>query len=77
MSCQHLTCYAPAGKSWSVATCSGKGFPYIPSSLELSRYCQSPDHRHCPAFPRRQDRENATCLWPELAVVALAQCCRK
>jgi len=74
MPCQYLSCYTSAGETWSVATCSAKGTPYIPSTLELTHYCHTVVPHRCPVFFQSLDRHEETCLWPELEVAALAQC---
>ncbi len=74
MPCQYLSCYTPADTTWSVATCSGKGAPYIPSTLELTRYCQTVSHRQCPVIFQSLPLDDDICSWPELEVAALAQC---
>ncbi|MGV1098382.1 hypothetical protein ACUUL3_03100 [Thiovibrio sp. JS02] len=50
MSCKHLYLYSPAGKQWSVASCSCKSTPYVPSMQELDSYCRTARYALCPFF---------------------------
>ncbi|MFA6283827.1 MAG: hypothetical protein WCT30_09255 [Desulfurivibrionaceae bacterium] len=50
MSCKHLLHYSHGTNIWSVASCSAKNTPYVPSLHELERYCQSGRHTVCPAY---------------------------
>jgi hypothetical protein len=50
MSCKHLLRYSHSPQIWSVASCSAKNSPYVPSLQELERYCQCGNHIVCPAF---------------------------
>ncbi len=74
MHCQHLSCYTPANNTWSVASCSFQGIPYVPSAQELENYCKAGRHQHCPLFFQSLPPLHDQCTWPELEVVALARC---
>lgn len=74
MHCQYLSCYIPADKTWSVASCSLNGAPYVPSVQELEIYCKKGRHEQCPVFFRSFPPLNDKYAWPELEVIALAQC---
>ena len=50
MSCKHLLHYSHGTHIWSVASCSAKNTPYVPSLHELERFCQSTRHVVCPAY---------------------------
>jgi len=50
MPCKHLLRYSHGTNIWSVATCSAKNAPYVPSLHELESYCQSSKHSVCPAY---------------------------
>ncbi|MCG2739319.1 MAG: hypothetical protein L6300_03650 [Syntrophaceae bacterium] len=50
MSCKHLLHYCRGTHIWSVASCSAKKTPYVPSLRELESYCQSGRHTVCPAY---------------------------
>lgn len=50
MPCKHLLHYSHGTNIWSVASCSAKNTPYVPSLNELERYCQSGKHVVCPAY---------------------------
>ena len=50
MPCKHLLYYSRGANIWSVASCSAKNTPYVPSLHELERYCQSGNHIVCPAY---------------------------
>ena len=50
MPCKHLLHYSQGTPAWSVASCSAKNTPYVPSLVELERYCQSGNHIVCPAY---------------------------
>lgn len=74
MRCQHLSCYTSVNKSWSVASCSFKRTPYVPSVQELESYCTTERYHHCPLFSQSLHPLDDKCFWPELEVMALAQC---
>ncbi len=74
MPCQYLSCYSPANNTWSVASCSFKGTPYVPSVQELENYCKAGRHEQCPVLFQSLLPLHDKYLWPELEVVALAQC---
>ena len=50
MHCKHLLHYSHGTHIWSVASCSAKNTPYVPSLHELERFCQSGRHTVCPAY---------------------------
>ncbi len=50
MKCKHLDFYSPGIKEWSVACCSAKKSLYVPSAIELEKFCQSDRHGNCHAF---------------------------
>jgi hypothetical protein len=50
MPCKHLLHYSHGKHTWSVASCSAKNTPYVPSLYELERFCQSGRHLACPAY---------------------------
>jgi len=50
MSCKHLLRYSHSPHIWSVASCSAKNTPYVPSLRELENYCQSGRHTVCPGY---------------------------
>jgi hypothetical protein len=50
MHCKHLLHYSNGTNIWSVASCSAKNTPYVPSLHELERFCQSGRHTVCPAY---------------------------
>ena len=50
MHCKHLLHYSHGTNIWSVATCSAKNTPYVPSLHELERFCQGGRHAVCPAY---------------------------
>ena len=50
MHCKHLLHYNQKTQAWSVASCSAKNTPYVPSLHELERYCQNGRHAVCPAY---------------------------
>lgn len=50
MSCKHLLHYRRGTHIWSVASCSAKNTPYVPSLRELENYCQNGRHTVCPAY---------------------------
>ncbi len=51
MPCKHLLHYSHnTTHIWSVASCSAKNTPYVPSLNELERFCQSGRHIVCPAY---------------------------
>jgi len=50
MHCKHLLHYSRRTHTWSVASCSAKKTPYVPSLGELEKFCQSSKHRVCPAY---------------------------
>ena len=74
MHCQYLSCYTPANNAWSVASCSFKGTPYIPSVQELEKYCKASRDQQCPAFVQSLPPLPDKHLWPELECRALALC---
>lgn len=74
MHCQYLSCYTPANNTWSVASCSLHGAPYVPSVRELEIYCKIGRHEQCPVFFRSLPPLYDQYVWPELEVIALAQC---
>ncbi len=73
MHCKHLSCYTPVNKSWSVASCSFSGTPYVPSVQELENYCKTGSQQQCPVFFQSLPPLHDKCFWPELAVMAQAQ----
>ncbi len=66
MRCKHLYLYAPAGKQWTVASCSCKAAPYVPSMSELEGYCKTGRHLLCPSLlaslPASSGREQTAVL---------------
>lgn len=48
MKCKHLLHYTPASNTWSVFSCTAKNTPYVPSLVELERFCQTSQHAICP-----------------------------
>ena len=50
MHCKHLLHYSHGTNIWSVASCSAKNIPYVPSLNELERFCQCGRHTACPAY---------------------------
>lgn len=50
MHCKHLLHYSHGTNIWSVASCSAKNTPYVPSLHELERFCQCGRHTVCPAY---------------------------
>lgn len=50
MHCKHLLHYSHATNIWSVASCSAKNTPYVPSLDELERFCQCGRHTVCSAY---------------------------
>lgn len=50
MHCKHLLHYSHGTHTWSVASCSAKNTPYVPSLGEVERFCQSGKHTVCPAY---------------------------
>ena len=50
MHCKHLLYYSHTTHTWSVASCSAKNTPYVPSLGEVERFCQSGRHIVCPAY---------------------------
>lgn len=74
MSCQYLSCYTPFNKSWSVASCSLNGMPYVPSVQELENYCKAGRHQQCPLFFQSLSPLYDEGLWPEFKAGELAQC---
>jgi len=50
MHCKHLLHYSYGTHTWSVASCSAKNTPYVPSLGEVKRFCQSGRHIVCPAY---------------------------
>ena len=50
MHCKHLLHYSHGTNIWSVASCSAKKTPYVPSLHELERFCQCGRHTVCPAY---------------------------
>lgn len=50
MHCKHLLHYSHGTNIWSVASCSAKNTPYVPSLHELERFCQCGKHTVCPAY---------------------------
>ncbi len=50
MPCKHLLHYSHSPQIWSVATCSAKNTPYVPSLHELEKFCQGGRHMACPAY---------------------------
>lgn len=50
MHCKHLLHYSHGTHTWSVASCSAKNTPYVPSLGEMERFCQSGRHTVCPAY---------------------------
>ncbi|MDO8947880.1 MAG: hypothetical protein Q7U88_12095 [Desulfocapsaceae bacterium] len=74
MRCQYLSCYTSVNNSWSVASCSFKRRPYVPSLQEIENYCTTGKYQHCPLFFQNIPPLMDKCFWPELEVVALAQC---
>jgi hypothetical protein len=50
MHCKHLLHYSHGTHTWSVASCSAKNTPYVPSLGEVERFCQSGRHTVCPAY---------------------------
>ena len=50
MHCKHLLHYSHGTHTWSVASCSAKNTPYVPSLGEVERFCQSGRHIVCPAY---------------------------
>ncbi len=72
MHCQYLSCYTSANNSWSVASCSFKGTPYVPSMQELEKFCKASRDQHCPAFVKSFPPLHNECFRPEQEIVALA-----
>lgn len=50
MHCKHLLYYSHNTNIWSVASCSAKNTPYVPSLHELERFCQNGRHTVCPSY---------------------------
>lgn len=50
MHCKHLLLYSHTARTWSVASCSAKNAPYVPSLVELEKFCRSGRHTVCPAY---------------------------
>ncbi len=50
MHCKHLLHYRHGANIWSVASCSAKNNPYVPSLNELERFCRCGRHTVCPAY---------------------------
>jgi len=50
MHCKHLLHYSHGTHTWSVASCSAKNTPYVPSLGEVEKFCQSGRHIVCPAY---------------------------
>lgn len=50
MHCKHLLHYSHGTNIWSVASCSAKNTPYVPSLHELEKFCQCGRHTVCPAY---------------------------
>jgi len=50
MHCKHLLHYSHTTRTWSVASCSASNSPYVPSLVELEKFCQSGRHTVCPAY---------------------------
>jgi hypothetical protein len=50
MHCKHLLHYSHNACTWSVASCSAKNAPYVPSLVELEKFCQCGRHTVCPAY---------------------------
>lgn len=50
MHCKHLLHYSRGIHTWTVASCSAKNTPYVPSLGEVERFCQSTRHIVCPAY---------------------------
>jgi len=50
MHCKHLLHYSHGTHTWSVASCSAKNTPYVPSLGEVEKFCQSGKHTVCPAY---------------------------
>jgi len=74
MLCKYLSCYTHVNKSWSVARCSFHETLYVPSMQELDNYCEAGRHEQCPIFFHSLPPLHDKYLWPELELVALAQC---
>ncbi len=74
MHCQYLSCYTPAYNTWSVASCSLNGIPYIPSVQELKNYCTTGRHGQCPVYFQSPPPLHDKYLWSELEIITLAQC---
>jgi hypothetical protein len=72
--CTYLSCYASINASWSVASCLFNGSPYVPSVQELESYCKTGRQQQCPVFSQSHSSFEEACFWPELEIVALAQC---
>ena len=50
MQCRYLYRHNPAGNKWSVASCSARNSPYVPSMSELEKFCAGGRHARCPAY---------------------------
>ncbi len=74
MHCKYLSCYTPATNTWSVASCSFHGAPYIPSVRELENYCKQGRHQDCPVFFQSLPLRFDEYLWPELEYAVFAPC---
>lgn len=72
--CTYLSCYTSLNNSWSVASCLFHGTPYVPSAQELESYCKTDRHQQCPVFFQSRSSSEESYPWPELELVALAQC---
>jgi hypothetical protein len=50
MSCRHLRLYNLTGSAWTVASCSARATPYVPSISDLKDLCSGSGHIACPSF---------------------------
>jgi hypothetical protein len=50
MTCRHLHHYSLTGSEWTVASCSAKATPYVPSLSELKELCTGGSHIACPSY---------------------------
>ena len=48
--CRFLREYSPGKSSWKVSSCIAKHMPYVPSLLELDKFCRGNKHVLCPVF---------------------------
>lgn len=75
MHCKHLLHYSHGAHIWSVASCSAKNTPYVPSLRELERFCQSGRHAVCPAYLFSFAAGEMTTESPVSAGIRRIQCC--